>query len=216
MKDITRAFTLVSAATGLLLFLVAKGAIGMADFLLSILFIIVVLAALGTQWPHRSWTPEQIPQNARIRKLLSRVYVVATMLAIAVPVLSLATAYVLRVHAPRYIDEAIIITVGHPPASIQVQDLDISTPETKRSESYVAIFQEDSAQISPTRSVLQIVLGNVDGVVRVPAAWFGFIIVVLLIIVVAISEMLADVNMAGGGANRVQPSVERVSRRKRP
>lgn len=196
MKDTTRAFGLVIPTMALLIYFAVKDVIGIADLVLNVLFVGMVFSAFGVRWRHRLWAPQQTAAHERVRRMLSGVCLAATILAVATPVLSLATAYALKVQAPQYIEEAVVRTMGRPPAAIRVDTLNVSLPGSKSSESYVAVFQNNSENISPTRPVLKTVLGEVDRGVRAPAAWVCFVAVLILMIGLAVAETLADVMMA--------------------
>jgi hypothetical protein len=198
MKDITRYFTLVGGVIALLIFCYVQGFILVSDIVLTILFVVVAFIEFGATWRHRKWSAQTEPAKERIRWWLSKIYWTATICTILVPLLSLGSAYVLRVQAPQHVDGAMARIVTQPPANIPIVTLNgVSVPSASATGSYVSVFKPASQDISLAAPVLQKVFGDIDMRWRVSFAWVCAVFIALILFMLFCGEMFADVSISG-------------------
>lgn len=182
MSDLHKAFLaiLLATITGSIA-AVHYGYIGFADAMLTFLFVLIAWFAFGMPWEHRKWSPEEI--EATWQRVAPKLCLTATVLAVAIPIMSLAIGCLITKYAPHRIDEAMARTVMQTPREIAITTFPrASSPEVSkyiapRPGSYVAASSVTDIGISSAVPVLARALGEIDSNLRVlPASILAIVL----------------------------------------
>lgn len=206
MRDVHKMFlTILVATIGISITAWHNSYIRGADVLLNAVFVGIAWSAFGLPWAHNAWSHSTV---ATWHRVAPRLYVTATVLAVTIPIVSLAVGTVITKCAPQSLDAAMaaVVCESPPPPGIAVTTLprtkapSVSACVTSRSSAYVAAGTVNEIGVAPAGAVLARVLGDIDSEFRVKPASVCAIGLLVALLFLWVVEIASDLNASSGAS----------------